>query len=276
MVDKDGRKVAPQGRPIQEGYRLIRTDQPVEDHNTRAYAKVFSITAPIRDALIYRLDKTSPAQWKTLTAILAKNSIKTRQWLKGPTPRDNYYSSQGIFEHLKSTYAGKIPANAVPGNIYADRDYHSMMKYLDETELELKIKTFSSDFDFTNPEGVDPRPDSVKGLVDGEARTPSGSNQIIRTTVTDAVTLETPHLELGVSRRSGAFYIKDKATGEVFGSGAERNALGRVTVGKKVVWLALLLLANEDTVQSGKVHHERQVCRIDELVLLGIFLHPIQ
>jgi len=71
----------------------------------------------------------------------------------------------------------------------------------------------------------------------GEARAPSNSSRIIRATVTDAVTLETPHLELGVSRRTGAFYIKDKATGEVFGSGAERNALARLTVGKKVVWL---------------------------------------
>jgi len=166
VVDKDGSEVAPQGRPIQEGYRLIRLDRPVEDHNKRAYAKVFSIMAPIRDTLIYRLDETSPAQWKKLTAILEKNSIKTKQWLKGPTPRDNYYSSQGIFEHLKSTYPGKIPAKTVPGNIYADRDYHPMMKYLDETELELKFRTFSSDFDFTNPEGVNPRPHSVKGLIE--------------------------------------------------------------------------------------------------------------
>ncbi|MBL7223954.1 MAG: EF-hand domain-containing protein [Candidatus Brocadiae bacterium] len=166
VVDKDGREVAPQGRPIQEGYRLVRLARPIEGHDRRAYAKAFSIMAPIRDALIHRLDKTPPAEWKTLTAILEKNRIKTRQWLKGPTPRDNTYSSQGIFEHLRSTYAGKIPAKAVPGNTYADRDYHAMMKYLDETELELKFRTFSADFDFTNPEGVDPRPHPAESLIE--------------------------------------------------------------------------------------------------------------
>ena len=33
-----------------------------------------------------------------------------------------------------------------------------MMKYLDEAELELKCRTFSPDFDFTNPEGREPVP----------------------------------------------------------------------------------------------------------------------
>jgi hypothetical protein len=122
--------------------------------------------APIRDVLIHHVDTTSSAQWKELTAILEKNDIKTRQWLKGPTPRDNYYSSQGIFDHLNSTYAGKLPVGAVPGNFYAERDYHSMMKYLEEAELELKCRTFSPDFDFTNPEGVNPCPHPGRGLVE--------------------------------------------------------------------------------------------------------------
>jgi hypothetical protein len=122
--------------------------------------------APIRDALIHHLDTTSPAQWRQFTSILEKNDIKTRQWLKGPTPRDNYYSSRGIFEHLRSTYTGKTPSGTVPGNIYADRDYHAMMKYLDEAELALKCRTFSPDFDFTNPEGVNPCPRPGQGLIE--------------------------------------------------------------------------------------------------------------
>jgi hypothetical protein len=166
VVDSNGNEVRPQGRPIQQGYRLIRVDRFVEDQNQRAYAKVFSIMAPIRDALIHQLGKTTPAEWKRFTSILEKNQIKTRQWLKGPSPRDNYYSSRGIFEHLRSTYAGRIPADAVPGNIYDDRDYHAMMKYLDEAELELKCRTFSPDFDFTNPEGVNPCPQPGRGLIE--------------------------------------------------------------------------------------------------------------
>jgi hypothetical protein len=164
-VNSDGNEVRPQGRPIQQAYRLTRVEQFVEDHNQRAYAKVFSIMAPIRDALIHHLDTTSPAEWKRFTNILEKNQIKTGQWLQGPTPRNNYYSNRGIFEHLRSTYAGKITADAVPGNVYADQDYHAMMKYLDEAELELKCRTFSSDFDFTNPEGVNPCPRPGRGLV---------------------------------------------------------------------------------------------------------------
>jgi Ca2+-binding EF-hand superfamily protein len=166
VVDSDGNDVPPQGRPIQQGYRLIRVDRFVENQNQRAYAKVFSIMAPIRDALIHHLDTTSSAQWKQFTSILEKNDIKTRQWVKGPTPRDNYYSSRGIFEHLRSAYAGKIPADTIPGNFYADRDYHAMMKYLDEAELELKCRTFSPDFDFTNPEGVNPCPRPGQGLIE--------------------------------------------------------------------------------------------------------------
>ncbi|MBL7221461.1 MAG: hypothetical protein ISS69_15225, partial [Phycisphaerae bacterium] len=51
--------------------------------------------APIRNALMFRLDKTTPGRWKKLTAILTRNGVKTKQSLKGPTPRDNYYSSEG-------------------------------------------------------------------------------------------------------------------------------------------------------------------------------------
>ena len=150
VVDKGGKEVPPQGRPFQDGYRLVRTDAPVGDHNRRAYARVFSIMAPIRDALIFNLGTTSEEEWTALTAILKKNQIKTKQWLGGPTPRDNYYSNEGIFVHLKKE----------------GPDYHPMMKYLEEAELALKAALFSRDFDFTNPEGINPYPDPGQGLVE--------------------------------------------------------------------------------------------------------------
>jgi len=166
VVNSLGIEVPPQGRPFQQGYRLIQVAKKVEDHNRRAYGKVFAIMAPIRNALMFRLDKTTPGRWKKLTAILTRNDIKTKQSLKGPTPRDNYYSSKGILKHLKSTYAGKIPADTAPVNAYSDADYHAMMKYLDEAELQLKGRTFSADFDFTNPEGKNPFPKPGKGLIE--------------------------------------------------------------------------------------------------------------
>lgn len=150
VVDQNGKEVRPQGRPFQEGYKLKKTTKPVTDHNKRAYARVFCIMAPLRDALMFNLKSTPEEKWTQMTAILEKNKIKTKQWLGGPTPRDNYYSNKGIFAHLKNN----------------GPDYHPMMKYLEEAELELKSRVFSKDFDFTNPRGVNPYPNPGQGLID--------------------------------------------------------------------------------------------------------------
>ena len=150
VVDQNGNEVRPQGRPFQEGYKLKKTTQPVTDHNQRAYANVFCIMAPLRDTLMFNVKTTTEDEWAKMTAILEKNEIKTKQWLGGPTPRDNDYSSKGIFAKLK---------NHGP-------DYHPMMKYLEEAELELKSRVFSKDFDFTNPQGVNPYPNPGRGLID--------------------------------------------------------------------------------------------------------------
>ncbi len=149
VVDKNGKEVRPQGRPFQEGYKLKRTTKPVDDHNKRAYAKVFCIMAPLRDTLMFNIKSTTEDDWTKMTAILTKNNIKTQQWLGGPTPKDNYYSSKGVFANLKN-----------------GPDYHPMMKYLEEAELELKSRVFSKDFDFTNPQGVNPYPNPGQGLID--------------------------------------------------------------------------------------------------------------
>ena len=90
---------------------------------------------PIRDALMCDLSETSVTSWQTLTSILSLNNIKTVQDLSG-TPKDQVYSNDGIYEHLK---------NDGP-------DENAMMKYLEEAELELKCLAFTN-FDFTNPEG---------------------------------------------------------------------------------------------------------------------------
>tara|TARA_Y100000588_G_scaffold55472_2_gene53014 strand:- start:2941 stop:3273 length:333 start_codon:yes stop_codon:yes gene_type:complete len=91
---------------------------------------------PIRDAIMCDLDETSLALWQTLTAILRLNNIKTVQDLSG-TPKEQVYSNDGIHQHL---------TNDGP-------NYNAMMKYLEESELELKCLAFIN-FDFTNPEGA--------------------------------------------------------------------------------------------------------------------------
>lgn len=126
----------PQGRPIQEGWTLGRSAELITAHNEREYARVASYMMPIRDAIMCDLDETSLTLWQTLTAILRLNNIKTVQDLSG-TPKEQIYSSDGIHEHL---------TNDGP-------DHNAMMKYLEESELELKCLAFIN-FDFTNPEGA--------------------------------------------------------------------------------------------------------------------------
>jgi hypothetical protein len=76
------------------------------------------------------------AEWRSMTQILTVNSIRTEQDLSG-TPPEQVYSTDGIYDLLK-----------------LGENFHPMMKYLEEAELELKCIAFV-DFDFTNPEGDD-------------------------------------------------------------------------------------------------------------------------
>ena len=136
VLSESGEIQPPQGRPIQEGWTLGRSANSISDHNEREYARVASYMMPIRDAIMCDLDETNLALWQTLTAILRLNNIKTVQDLSG-TPKEQVYSNDGIHQHLTSD----------------GPDYHAMMKYLEESELELKCLAFIN-FDFTNPEGA--------------------------------------------------------------------------------------------------------------------------
>jgi len=146
VVDAAGTEVKPQGRPIQEGYQLVATNKKVSDHNTREYARIFAYMGQIREALMCGADNVSQSEWDSLTAILDLNGIKITQNLSG-TPKEQYYSSDGIYKHLKT-----------------GADFHPMMKYLEEAELELKCLAFTN-FNFVNPEGVNHC--TLHGLAEG-------------------------------------------------------------------------------------------------------------
>jgi hypothetical protein len=135
VVDKDGNQVAPQGKPFQEGYELMASEGYVDDPNSREYAQILGYMGSIRDVLMCDMETTSEGEWLVMTEILTLNSIKTTQSLNG-TPQEHYYSSSGIYDHLKND----------------GEDLHPMMKYLEEAELELKCLAFTQ-FDFTNPDG---------------------------------------------------------------------------------------------------------------------------
>jgi hypothetical protein len=91
---------------------------------------------PIRDALICDIAALDESDWLSLTQILTLNEIRIEQNLSGAPP-DQVYSTEGIYELLKE-----------------GENFHPMMKYLEEAELELKCIAFQ-DFDFTNPEAAD-------------------------------------------------------------------------------------------------------------------------
>ena len=135
IIDADGNEVSAQGKPIQEGYTLAKQDAYVTDSNDREYAKIFTYMAPIRDALMCDIDTVSASEWDDLTEILRLNNSKQTQSLTG-TPKEQYYSAEGIYERLTTN----------------GPDFHPMMKFLEEAEIELKCLAFTG-YDFTNPEG---------------------------------------------------------------------------------------------------------------------------
>ena len=134
VVDEDESLILPQWKPIQEWYTLRTSSSYITDHNQREYARIFAYMAPIRDALMCDIESTSLDKWRELTEILTINDIKLTQDLSW-TPKEQYYSTEGIYTHLKNW-----------------PDFHPMMKYLEEAELELKCLAFEN-FNFTNPEG---------------------------------------------------------------------------------------------------------------------------
>ena len=136
VLDTTATTQAPQGRPLQEGWTLAESTAEIDDHNGREYAQIASYMMPIRDALICDIATLDEADWLSLTEVLTLNDIKTEQDLSG-TPPEQVYSTEGIYDLLR-----------------AGENFHPMMKFLEEAELELKCIAFEN-FDFTNPEGTD-------------------------------------------------------------------------------------------------------------------------
>jgi hypothetical protein len=146
VLDSGGNELLAQGKPFAEGYTLGVSKSYIDNVNDREYARVFSLIAPIRDALMCDEVFVSLSEWQAMTEVLTLNGIKFEQSLVG-TPKEQFYSSAGIYEHLLE-----------------GEDFHPMMKYLEEAELELKCLAFT-DFNFVNPEGENHC--EIHGLVEG-------------------------------------------------------------------------------------------------------------
>ena len=135
VVDKEGNTLPPSGVPFHGGEQLILTDVYQDDHNTREYARTYTIIAPIRDAILYHFEETSKEEWLALTEMLTLNNIKTED-----APELNgrsILSTAQVYDYIASGNAEGSP----------------IMRYLEEAELELKCLAFQ-DYNFTNPEGA--------------------------------------------------------------------------------------------------------------------------
>jgi hypothetical protein len=134
VVDSSGNALRPSAAPLKGGEKLLRTDAYQEDHNTREYALVFSLMAPIRDTILYRFEETPRAEWLAVTEVLAVNGIKIED--AAVVNGRSILSTGQVYDYVASGQAEGSP----------------IMRYLEEAELELKCLAFE-DFDFTNPEG---------------------------------------------------------------------------------------------------------------------------
>jgi len=134
VVDSDGHVIRASGAPLEGGERLVLTDEYQEDHNTREYARIVSIMAPIRDAILYHFEAMSRAEWLDLTEVLTLNGIKVQD--APVVDRMAILSTAQVYDYIAS----------------GDAEGSPVARYLEEAELELKCLAFV-DFDFTNPEG---------------------------------------------------------------------------------------------------------------------------
>jgi hypothetical protein len=134
VVDKNGNVLSPRGAPLQGGEKLILTEEYQNDHNVREYARIYTIMAPIRDAILYHFEEMTREEWLEITAALTLNNIKTKD--AGEINGRSILSTEQVYDYIATGNAEGSP----------------VMRYLEEAGLELKCLAFQ-DFDFANPEG---------------------------------------------------------------------------------------------------------------------------
>ncbi|SVC18279.1 uncharacterized protein METZ01_LOCUS271133, partial [marine metagenome] len=134
------------GRPAFDGDDLIEYSQENLSEDEKAFHKVMAIMYPIRNALMYDIANLTQSQWEILVMELEIREIKETTYTDGPTPKDNYYGRQGVFDLAKDP-DGKDITNEV-------------MKFLEEGSIYLLCHVTSDEFNQmlqdSHPEGHDP------------------------------------------------------------------------------------------------------------------------
>ena len=146
VVNAQGQVLSARGTPAFDGDDLQRASQDGLSEDEKAFQRVMAIMFPIRNALMYDIAAVTQTEWDLLVSELKEREIKETTFTSGPTPKDNYYGRQGIFNHAKT-----------PGG----RDiHHDVMKFLEEAGLYLLCHVTTNDFgemlQETHPEGHDP------------------------------------------------------------------------------------------------------------------------
>ena len=146
VVDASGRSLKPTAAPLHGGEQLVATATFVDDANTREYARIVSIVAPIRDAILYDFEKMDRGDWREITAILTLNGIKVE--VAPNLDRRSILSTEQVWDYIQQD-----PSDGSP-----------VMRYLEEAGLELKCLAFVG-FNFVNPQGTNHC--AEHGLVEG-------------------------------------------------------------------------------------------------------------
>ena len=137
VVSATGNTLSPTALPLHGGEQLRVTSAYQDDQNTREYARIVSIMAPIRDAILYDFETMSRSDWLEITEVLTLNGIKTKNAVD-INARTAVLSTTDVWDYVS---AGPSDGSAV-------------MRYLEEAGLELKCLGFTN-FNFVNPEGND-------------------------------------------------------------------------------------------------------------------------
>ena len=149
-ADSSGEILPARGTPAADGDDLIGLSQSGLTDDEKAFHKVMAIMFPIRNALMYDIPDLQQEEWDTLVVELERREIKETTYTGGPTPKDNYYGRQGVFDLAKNPEGQDI--------------HHEVMKFLEEAGLYLLCHVTSDAFNEmlqeTHPEGHDPCADA--------------------------------------------------------------------------------------------------------------------
>ncbi|GEM_PF-592204 len=145
-VNSQGEVLQARGTPAMDGDRLIQSSLDGLTDDEKAFHRVMATMFPIRNALMYDIAETTQTDWDILVEELSIRQIKETTYTGGPTPKDNYYGRQGVFDLAKDPAGKDI--------------HHEVMKFLEESGIYLLCHVTSDEFNQmlkdTHPGGHDP------------------------------------------------------------------------------------------------------------------------